>query len=243
MANAQRAIKSVYRKVVPASVRNSPFIDRLKRRLVSLLPYDLIYDLDYYADFVEGPAVHSAGPISGSILTDFKPKRVVDVGCGTGALLEALRGKGCEVFGLEYSEAALECCRARHLNVAKFNLARDYFQDESTFDVAVSMEVAEHLPKGIADRYVDLLTHLSQVVVFTAAPPGQRGLDHINLRPYSYWISKFRQRCFEQNEELSQRWRDGWKATGEVETWYYQNLMIFQEIEGHSNTSGSGNSP
>ena len=188
-----RVIKNLYPTLLAVSVRNSPIVAKLKAQL---LGHDWIYNSDYYERTVEGPAVRSAGTIANSILNDFKATCVIDVGCGTGALLEALRDTGCEVFGLEYSEAALKYCRARRLNFAKFDLERDVFNDNRTCDVAVSMEVAEHLPEKAADRYVDLLARLSQVIVFTAAPPGQGGTDHVNEQPPSYWITKFQQRGF-----------------------------------------------
>jgi len=192
--------------------------------------HDWIYTSDYYKKEVEGPASRSAERIANSILNEFKATCVIDVGCGTGALLEALHNKGCDVFGLEYATAALRYCRARRLNVAKFDLERNVFNDNRTFDVAVSMEVAEHLPETVADRYVDLLARLSRVVVFTAAPPDQTGIDHVNEQPPSYWIAKFQRRGFEHAEELSQRWRESWRAAGDVENWYYNNLMIFRRV-------------
>ena len=219
------AIRRLYRAFLPGSIRNSRAVARLKMRM---LGHDRIYNSNYYEENVEGPAVGSAGRIADSILNDFKARSVIDVGCGTGALLEALRDKGCEVFGLEYAEAALRYCRARRLDVAKFDLERSVLNDNRTFDVAVSMEVAEHLPEKVADRYVDLLTCLSRVVVLTAAPPGQGGTDHVNEQPPSYWITRFRHRGFAHAEELSERWHQRWKAAGDVESWYYKNLMIFQ---------------
>jgi cyclopropane fatty-acyl-phospholipid synthase-like methyltransferase len=227
MVNLITVLKIMYQRLLPASVKNSKTVAKLKAHL---LGHNWIYDSNYYESTVEGPAVQSAGRISSSILNDLKAMSVIDVGCGTGALLEALRDKGCNVFGLEYSEAALKFCRARRLNVVKFDLERDTLNDNyQTFDVAVSTEVAEHLPEIVADRYVKLLTHLSKVIVFTAAPPGQEGDDHVNLQPPSYWIQKFQQRGFIHDIEQSQRWRESWKAAGDVEGWYYKNLMIFRQ--------------
>lgn len=227
IGTTKRVIRKLYRTLLPPSVRGSTMVAKLKQ---SLLGHGWYYDSGYFAREVEGPAVRSAGRIANSILNEFKVTRVIDVGCGTGALLEALRDRSCEVFGLDYANAALKYCRARRLNVAKFDLERDIFNDKRTFDVAVSMEVAEHLPERAADRYVDLLTRLSPIVVFTAAPPGQGGTDHVNEQPPSYWINKFRQRGFEHVEELSQRWRETWKAAGDVKGWYYENLMIFRRV-------------
>jgi SAM-dependent methyltransferase len=219
-------IKRGYQKIIPKKVRNSRIIGRMKTHL---LTQDMIYDFDYYAADVEGPAVRSAKTIANSIFFGFTPKHVVDIGWGTGALLEAVRELRCQVLGLEYSEAALKYCNTRHLNVVKFDLERDEIKDNWIFDVAVSMEVAEHLPEKIADRYVEILTRMAPIIVFTAAPPGQGGIDHVNLQPPRYWIMKFYQRGFRHAEELTQGWRDKWKTAGDVESWYYENLLIFQK--------------
>lgn len=225
-------IKSIYRKVVPLFLRESAPIRALKTLLPLDVQHNLVYDSQYYAALVEGPAVRSAETISYWILKDLMPQNVVDVGCGTGALLEALRKKGCEVFGLEHSEAALNYyCRIRGLDVLNFDLETSVFEDNRTFDVAISMEVAEHLPEKSADRFIDLLTRLSGTIVFTAAPPGQKGTDHVNEQPPSYWKSKFRQHGFEYDQEISQRWHESWKTAGDVEPCYFRNLMIFKKIQ------------
>lgn len=225
-------LKRIYRFNVPATIRTSSVASRIKRFIYrQSFAHDVIYDSDYYANEVEGPAVRSAEAISQSIVQDLRPQTVVDVGCGTGALLEALRRKGCQVSGLEYSSAALQHCRSRNLDVRKFDLERDSPQGDRTFDVAISMEVAEHLPERISDRYVALLTALSGVIVFTAAPPGQGGNDHVNEQPSSYWISRFQALGFAHDDDLSRVWRDSWRQQAVVAYWYYQNLMIFRRVD------------
>jgi SAM-dependent methyltransferase len=218
-------LRKIYRLVVPLSIRSSSFVQNLKPYS---LRHNVIYDEKFYDSGVEGPAALSAGAISESIFYDLEPKSIIDVGCGTGALLEALNGKGCKVFGLEYSSIGLDYCRSRGLDVLKFNLEKDVLKSKLTFDVAISMEVAEHLPEKVADRYIDLLTSLADTIIFTAAPPGQGGNHHINLQFPSYWISKFQDRCFEYDQTMSTRWRDDWKASGSVRSWYHNNLMIFR---------------
>jgi SAM-dependent methyltransferase len=213
--------RSIYSRLMPESIRTSGFMTRVKE----VVPHDLMYDAEYYVE-AEEHARKASATIAASIMTDLKPHSVIDVGCGTGALLEALRDYGCQVFGLEYAEGGLEFCRSRQLDVRKFDLERDTFDSGRVFDVAISTEVAEHLPERCADRYVDLLTKAAPKIVFTAAFPGQGGTDHVNEQPASYWIEKFAARGHTFNEPMSQQWRQRWKEAG-IARWYWMNAMVF----------------
>jgi SAM-dependent methyltransferase len=225
MGKIFKAVRSVYSRFTPESIRTSGFMARAKE----LVPHELMYDAEYYVEAEEHSRKASA-TISELIMADFKPRSVIDVGCGTGALLGALRDRGCEVFGLEYAEAGLAFCRARKLNVRKFDLERETFDVGRTFDVAVSTEVAEHLPERCADRYVDLLTGAAPKIVFTAAFPGQGGTDHVNEQPASYWIAKFAARGFSFEELRSQEWRRRWREA-DIARWYWMNAMIFAKSD------------
>jgi SAM-dependent methyltransferase len=229
MSSVISQVKKFYRSAVPKSIRHSAPVMWFKRVFLSkVLPHDAMYDREYYERTVEGPAVKASAVMAGSIVSEFEPKSVVDVGCGTGALLAALRDRGCTVFGLEYSQAGIEFCRSRALDVHRFDLESDSLGERRTFDVASSMEVAEHLPERIADRFVDLLVSFAPVIVFTAARPGQGGSDHVNEQPPEYWIEKFRARSFTHDPACAARMSEGWRTSGAVATWYWENLMVFR---------------
>jgi len=212
---------------LPPSVRSS----RHYRRLVSaIVPHNEIYSAAYFASDVEGAAVKSARPMASSIVSLCKPATVIDVGCGTGALLSAFRELGCSVNGLEYAEGGLAYCRARGLNVAKFDIEHDSVssaQLTKKYDVVTSFEVAEHLPARHADRFTALLASLSPLIVMSAAPPGQGGTDHVNEQPRSYWIDKFKRRGRSYDEAMSKRLADDWAAAN-VAPFYYGNVMVFR---------------
>ena len=221
--------RSLYHKTVPLSIRRAPLVVKVKLWAYKrFLPHDVLYDGGYF-EGVDLYARRSASSIAASILKDFSPKSVVDVGCGTGALLFELKQKGCSTYGLEYADAAIRFCRSRGLTVTKLDLENDDFVPEKKFDVAISTEVAEHLPESVADRYLRLLSSLSDQVVFTAAPPGQGGEDHVNEQPPEYWIAKFNALGFQHDRELSGRWQQNWKENGQVAQWYWDNLMIFRK--------------
>lgn len=226
---AYAALRRIYHALVPERIRRQEGLARVAERLTSrFADHDLIYTDDYYREGME-PEAAKAGPLlSRLICSEFRPTRVIDVGCGTGALLDAFRQAGCDTLGLEYSEAALKFCRSRGLDVRKFDLEKDAWTDgDRNFDVVTSIEVAEHLPERVADSYVALLTRLAPVLVLTAATPGQGGVDHVNEQPHDYWIRKFEARGHRFDPALSERWRQELREGGAA-NWYSRNLMIFR---------------
>jgi hypothetical protein len=136
--------------------------------------------------------------------------------------------RGVLVEGLEYSSDRLKRCQERELPVHRFDLESGAEPPiAEVFDVVISLEVAEHLPPAVADRFVDLLAgRARRTVVFSAATPGQGGVDHVNEQPHRYWIERFEKRGFRFDEERSRAWRDSWHGTG-VAWWYRRNLMLF----------------
>ena len=234
MPSIYRAVRSVYHTVLPESVKdwlrdrsnplNGPF-RRIKLTLEKGAEHDEVYDATYY-EGVDEVTRRVAGPIATSVMEKFSPKTVVDVGCGSGAVLLAFKEHGVSGIGLEYSEAALDFCRKRSLQVRKFDLEGQIPTDVRA-DVAISTEVAEHLPEAVADRYVDLLCSIADRVVLTAATPGQGGTDHVNEQPNEYWIDKFARRRFSHLEEVTRTWRRAWREQA-MSSCYSDNVMVFE---------------
>jgi SAM-dependent methyltransferase len=216
-------LRQTVAKLIPDAVKRTAIY-----KAVRPVPYhDSIYDETYFKSEVEGPALASAPAMARTIAEHFQPHSVVDVGCGTGALLVAFRDLGCSVSGLEYAEVALRYCRERNLDVRKFDIERQVLKQAGRSDLAVSFEVAEHLPEERADRFVDLLCSLAPVVVCSAAKPEQGGLDHVNCQPQSYWIEKFERRGYRFDRVAADALRAEWRAQG-VTGYYYENVMAFR---------------
>lgn len=218
-----RHVPERYRERVGASRLVKTGLSWIKGRYAS---HDELYNAPYFAG-VDKHARQSAPVMADSIVEDLAPAHVLDVGCGTGALLAELAARGVAASGLEYSTAALEYCRTRGLDVQQVNLEEQvplHLADDC--DVTVSMEVAEHLPGEAADGFVRLLCRAQRAVVFTAATPGQGGSDHVNEQPAGYWIAKFARQGFTYDDDRSQRWRARWHARG-VTWWYARNVMVF----------------
>jgi SAM-dependent methyltransferase len=233
MASVYGFVKAAYKTVLPKPVRylvysNMPFKwrQRLIQRLEASAQHDEIYDADYYR-LIEPLMAESADVIAQSIVAEFAPRSIIDVGCGTGLLLLRLKERGCRVIGLEKSKAAIDICIKRNIPIKPFDLERDEPLDLRA-NLVVSTEVAEHLPETVADSYVQLLCDIADRVIFTAAPPsrGGAGADHVNEQPIEYWIEKFVSLGFRYHREISLEWRERWRSEG-VNGCYVDSLMIF----------------
>lgn len=190
------------------------------------LSHQQTYDDKFY-EFVEESATWSRDAMADSIVRDLAPRNVLDIGCGTGTLLEAFRLRNVQVDGLEYSDAGIAVCRQRELLVNKFDIGRDRLTTRlRNRDVVISFEVAEHLPPELADRYVKLLTTASDTIVMSAATPGQGGTNHFNEQPNEYWIRKMAKRGYSIDWGLSMKWRTEWQ--GKTATWYHENVLVFR---------------
>lgn len=204
----------------------------LRRRVVSRLERrakpDELYNRDYYERVVDPLMLASADAIAASIKRELQPASAIDVGCGTGALMRALERQGIRCTGFDQAAAALEHCRERGLSVRRLDVVRDPFPADRA-DVALSTEVAEHLPASAADRFVELLTTLAPLVLLTAALPDTGGKDHVNEQPNEYWIAKFAARGFGHERELAWALRDEWRVAG-VDPVYFKSLMVFRSL-------------
>lgn len=221
-------LKHVYH-LLPPPLRKTGPLHRLAFRVMEKTgDRDDIYSPKYYQTMVEPYARKSAPQIARSIVETFHPQTVIDVGCGSGALLVELRKLGIRrLLGLDCADAGLDIARARSLDVRKFDITADRWTSAARFDVAVSMETAEHLPASAADRYVELLCLLAPVVIFTAAHPGQGGIGHFNEQPPEYWMELFKTHGFRLVEKTTADWQTVWAAAG-VANFYTRNLMVFQ---------------
>ena len=98
---------------------------------------------------------------------------------------------------------------------------------DGRYDLAVCLEVAEHLPESSASDLVRTLTTLAPIVLFSAAIPGQGGVGHINERWPSYWKSRFEEHGFQRLDPIRPHI---WKNR-RVHWWYRQNIFLFAARE------------
>ena len=184
-----------------------------------------IYTEEFFTEISEGTSAAIVVPV---VLQYVQPDSVVDLGCGLGGWLAEFKQRGAtEVLGIDGDYVP------RHLLQIppKCFLAADLTQPLNIgrrFDLAVSLEVAEHLPESSATSFVATLTDLAPVVLFSAAIPFQGGNHHINLQWPEYWADLFARRGFEVIDCIRELvW---WNPR--VSWWYSQNTFFFVSPEG-----------
>ncbi len=196
---------------------------RVFGRAPFLFARERVYD-DHFYDTVDPTAVELYELVADSLIRLRSPGSVVDVGCGTGLMLTRFAERGVSVRGVEGSRAAIQRAGLGD-RIVRANLERGV-PDLGRFDLCLCIEVAEHLNARKARGLVEGLTRLSDVVVFTAAPPGQRGTAHVNLQPKSYWRRLFAERGFAPSQ-LEDELREAIAVTPEPE-YIHANLMVFE---------------
>jgi hypothetical protein len=181
------------------------------------------YDEEFFRER-HGRTQHAARVVLG-VVSEFLPRieSAVDVGCGVGTWLSVLREHGALVVqgvdgpwvNRQHLVIPPECFLTHDLS-RPLNLGR-------RFDLAISLEVAEHLPADCAGGFVQTLTGLADVVLFSAAIPLQGGRGHVNEQWPEYWAGLFGSRNFRVFDAIRPRiWSDR-----TIPTWYRQNILLF----------------
>ena len=187
------------------------------------------YSLDFYTE-LEQSSFESACKLVPIILDKYNPATVVDFGCGSGAFLSVFLDLGItKVLGLE-GEWILQTKPLHPRVPIQVHDLETEIDLKNRFDLAICLEVAEHLPIDYAKILVKSLVNASERILFSAAIPGQNGTNHVNLQFPEYWAELF------QEHEYFLEWDprpELWKLRG-IAPWYKQNLMVFRKISSTS---------
>lgn len=180
------------------------------------------YDANFYRD-IRDLSYRSAREVVPLILKLMSVRSVCDVGCGVGTWLRAFREQGVtDVVGIDGEYVAQDLLQIPADNFHAMDLRREISLQRS-FDLAISLEVAEHLPEDRAAGFVSDLTRLAPVILFSAAIPGQGGRGHVNEQWQTYWTAMFAQFDYVMRDFLRPRiWRNR-----RIAYWYRQNGLLF----------------
>jgi Methyltransferase domain len=185
------------------------------------------YDNTFF-DWVDLTAIRSANGLVPLVMELAVLTSVVDVGCGSGAWLGVWSRQGVtRIRGLD----------GAHVDRDRLTIPADQFEtvDLTTewslagrYDLAQSLEVAEHLPAAAGRHLVAQLCRLADIVLFSAAQPGQGGEMHVNEQPLSYWAHLFFGHGFAAYDCIRPRLT----AHRSIDPWYRYNTILYANAAG-----------
>jgi len=181
-------------------------------------PYD-----DAFFNNQEQGSAQSARVIVPIVVRLLNPKSVIDIGCGRGTWLFAFQENGVKTIkGLDGQWVDTSRMLVDPACFTPTDLSRP-FQITGSYDLAVCLEVGEHIPQRHSRQLVHALTAASPIILWSAALPGQGGVNHINEQWPSYWQSLFAERGYRRLDPIRRLvWQDE-----RVAWWYRQNILVY----------------
>lgn len=185
---------------------------------------EMTYDQRFFDRIREG-IKRSAESLVPLLVSELSPaidvKSVIDVGCGEGWWGREFQLWDFVAFGMDQWRDTEVIAMIDH------DLEQPLEQafPEGTinrFGLALCLEVAEHLTPERGPSFIADLCKLSDLIVFSAAIPGQRGVNHLNEQWSIYWCRLFEANGFYVSGAM--RWMI-WNDP-DIEVWYIQNLLI-----------------
>lgn len=162
-----------------------------------------------------------------------KNNTVIDVGCAIGDYVKWFNDHDVCSWGIEGSAAAKEFMVTELHSIWDLRLPLNMgpISNGSGYDLAISLEVAEHIEPEFAGVYLDNLCLLSDTILMTAAHPGQKGHGHVNCQEKGWWAAEMQNRGYRRDYHMERRWQELLKPAchrKEVNV-YSKNVMIFKK--------------
>jgi SAM-dependent methyltransferase len=180
------------------------------------------YDSSFY-QWVESTSKISAERIVPFVQDIFNPSSVLDVGCGSGAWLNIWNKIGVSDYtGLDGAYVLKSPLRIPRERFVASDLANS-FNCSRSFDLVQSLEVAEHIPPEKARIFVDALAAHGDIILFSAAQPGQGGEHHVNEQSPEYWRKLFTVHGYRMFDVI----RPQFVNDNAIAPWYRYNTFVF----------------
>lgn len=192
---------------------------------------EAIYTPAFFREW--GPAnaayIRSAGLVADALNEVFRPASLADLGCGCGVYSHLFRLKGARVLALD--GVLPPPAEAFPVETVKRDLTVPFENTWGLFDLALCLEVAEHIPEALADIFLKNITAFSGRLVMSAAPPGQGGTHHVNERPRRYWAQKLAALGFAYDRRASGRVLKLLEQSRPPLMWMANHIGVYQKAK------------
>lgn len=148
------------------------------------------------------------GGIANRVRTDISPGSVLDAGCAMGFLVEKLREAGVDAYGIDISEYAIVNAHESVKPFCRVGSILSAFPQK--YDLIISIEVLEHLPKADAEKAVENLCRHTDDILFSSSPHDYREVSHFNVQPPEYWAELFARQGFIRDVDFDASFITAW---------------------------------
>jgi len=167
-----------------------------------------LYGADYYAGgYATGtgdeygrhePWLSFFNRVAENIVKNHKPKRVADIGCAFGLLVEALCDRGVDAYGFDLSPYAISNARNDMKDRLKVHSILEPIPlvDGCKYDLVICIEVLEHLPPEQAQAAIVNLCSAGDRIIFSSTPDDFDEPTHFNVLPTEEWLALFAKNYF-----------------------------------------------
>jgi 2-polyprenyl-3-methyl-5-hydroxy-6-metoxy-1,4-benzoquinol methylase len=176
------------------------------------------YGLSYYQNYWGGGGPYERNErwlkffdeVADGIVRDLHPTSVLDAGCAMGFLVEALRKRGVEAWGIDISEYAIsevDESVAEHCSVASLTepLPRH-------FDLITCIEVIEHIPPVETGKAIANLCAATDRILLSTTPQDYGEPTHLNVQPPEAWSAMLAEQGFFRDVERDASYLSPWAA-------------------------------
>jgi SAM-dependent methyltransferase len=142
------------------------------------------------------------------ILQDISPKSVLDAGCAMGFLVEFLRQRGIDAWGVDISQYAILQVNPEMKPYCWQGSIIDPFPRK--YELIVTIEVLEHMPKEDAEVAISNLCNHSDDILFSSTPFDYKEVTHKNVQPPEYWAEIFARQGFYRDVDFDASFITPW---------------------------------
>jgi SAM-dependent methyltransferase len=150
------------------------------------------------------------GAMADAIVRDLRPTTVLDAGCAMGFLVEALRERGVEAWGIDVSEHAISQVHESVAEYCEVGTLADALPRR--YDLIVSIEVLEHIGPAEANAVVANLCAATDRILLSTTPDDYGEATHLNVQAPEAWSAMLAQNGFLRDTERDVSYATPWAA-------------------------------
>ncbi|MEM7530764.1 MAG: methyltransferase domain-containing protein [Chloroflexota bacterium] len=154
--------------------------------------------------------------IAEHIIREINPKTVLDAGCAMGFLVETLRNRGVEAYGVDISEHAISQVHESIRPYCWVGSITEPFDRASLaslpkkFDLITCIEVVEHMPPKSVPPTIANLCQQTDDILFSSTPFDYKEATHFAVKPPEEWAHLFGQQEFYRDVDFDASFLTTW---------------------------------